>query len=140
MRRKIFLQICRFKVMVENIKTNIKNLTKRGADRTKTVQGLDFSLQNDRPRRATVNHNASEIDSPNFSVMSEDMNNLTVPIDRTDKNDKLLSGGNFRFLQKGNLTLPLVQGDLCIPVEADDHLSIISYVLMTKEYHENILF
>ena len=44
MRRKIFLQICRFKVMVENIKTNIKNLTKRGADRTKTVQGLDFSL------------------------------------------------------------------------------------------------
>ena len=44
MRRKIFLQICRFKVMVENIKTNIKNLTKRGDARTKTVQGLDFSL------------------------------------------------------------------------------------------------
>jgi hypothetical protein len=57
-----------------------------------------------------------------------------------DKNDLLLADERFRYLKKGNLTLPLCYGDVCIPVDHDDDYSIIAYTLMCREYQEQVLY
>jgi hypothetical protein len=51
-----------------------------------------------------------------------------------DKNDPILSNTEFRFLQRGNLTLPLGINEMCIPVEHHDYMSIIAYALNSKQY------
>lgn len=116
-RRSLFFQCCRFKVMVDNSKGNMKRILRKSK-----IKGLEFVVEE------------TEIDYPQES----DTVIYARLVDGFDDTDPLISSEHFKYLQSGNLTLPLSNNNLCIPVEIYDPLSIIAYTLNSNEYYSKV--
>ena len=83
-----------------------------------------------------LNPRSSHSDIPSETLSSGQLNVTPTSsfLSNSGAGRKSLKGGKFSGLQEGNLTLPLGYYGLCVPVDADDPLSIIAYSLQMQSY------
>jgi hypothetical protein len=151
-RRSLFLQICKFKIMVDNFKERIKELSEAklnksgnsGKQRNSTKKNWtvvthlnDVKLDGREAELHALSASKTDADVHNRSgaIFETDVP-IVVPEAKSGKQDWTLNDSRFGYMRKGNLTLPLCEGDICVPVYQDDDMSIIAYTLMSNDYHE----
>jgi hypothetical protein len=93
------------------------------------------------PRLRSLNNSRIDVESSAKNGAAIFVRNIPilVPEAKSGKQDWILNDSRFAFMRKGNLTLPLCEADICVPVYQDDDMSIIAYTLMSKDYHEQVL-
>lgn len=112
-RRTLFFAVCKVKSLLENAST-----------------ALSLPASQEESESSSLDPNQS---------LSLSSSRFLHPKATSKKLDPLLRSRNFEYLQRGALTLPLCAAGICIPVEEEDCLSILSYALSSETYDREVL-
>ena len=109
LRRNLFLECCKVIIGIENVQDAVNKV---------------------KSRKKTNSPGASTTQSPEASV--HDFSALPELCDKFD----FLSNDAFLHMQQGLLTLPLQNSTICVPVDEEDSLTMITYALSSQEYYK----
>ena len=123
MRRKTFLGIIKIK---SSLHQTLENLVKISKGEKLTSQSKSMSLKHSKSVADHLDKLDKEPESKSFAY--------SLPPD-----EKFFGSSQFQYMKKGSPTLPTGINDIFIPVEYTDPFSIISYVLNSQSYQEEVL-
>lgn len=134
-RRSLFLQACTIKVQLEDASSKMRRSRKhsRSKKEHKTPSLSRSSSQGAENRKTPSPYPDFDLDKSGISSL------LSAPIDSFNREDELLQSDHFLNFQKGNLTLPLGHCGHCVPLDEQDSLSTLAYVLNSERYYDEIV-
>ena len=137
-RRALFLECCKIKVSLENSVANTKRLKHGEPIKFPQKQSISEKLRISTTPRHSMSAQEEEVLAVSSFVDSIDIQVIPA-VDPFKKYDDILNESAFKYLQKGNLTLPLTRDKSCVPVYDEDLLSFIAYTLKSNAYCEQVL-
>ncbi|CAG9331234.1 unnamed protein product [Blepharisma stoltei] len=132
-RRTLFIKCCKIKMNLETLKQRLKLLI------LAPESNLSVMSKTSDTRRTKIRNQMYSTSFLTFDEQESDAEFSNLPSDYTSTNDELLITPQWNYLQGGNLTLPTSLENLCIPVYEQDHLSIISYILNSTQYYQEVV-
>lgn len=120
-RRNLFLMCCSMKINVVNISAHIRRL--KYSDKFKEKSG-----------------NSDTTESFSYKFCYNDHESPILSLSETiDEDDDLINSPSFQALQQGCMNFPVGRENLCIPIDENDHFSLIAYALNTQEYYDKVV-